>query len=216
MGLILGIRLARGSGARGARRLAPIAALALSLSFLGCHRIPPIDTSPLDNAGIGYDAVQQLKTLNITTLEIAEIVKAKRGGFSDDSCVEMVRIYRGRKQAFDAGDAIAGLVQAGMGQDTILALGRLNQLGLAAGELQAMRLAGLSDEIIFDVAQHHSAGQPVLSGVSLARLQNLGMRESTLLELVRRSIPDSETPTIVSLRRHGANDQQILKRFAGS
>jgi hypothetical protein len=198
------------------RRIARVAALAAALAIAGCHNLQPIDTAPLDSAGMTYDAVVQLKTLKVTAPEVAQIATARRSGFSDEACLQVVRIYRGRKQAFDAGDAISGLVQAGMGENTIVQLAQVNQLGLAAGELEAMKLAGLSDQIILDVAQHHAAGQPVLSGVSLAVLQNAGMRESTLLDLVQHSVPDSQTNAILALRRHGANDKEILRHFTGS
>jgi hypothetical protein len=201
---------------RAANRVARLAALAVAFAFLGCHHVPPLDTSSLDNAGMSYDAVEQLKALDVTAPEVAQIATARQSGFPDDACVEVVDIFRSRNQKFDAGDAIAGLVQAGMGEGTIVKLAQLNQLGINAGELQAMRLAGLSDEIILEVAQHHAAGQPVLGGVSLATLQNAGMRESTLLELVRHSVPDSEAGAILALRRHGANDKEILRHFAGS
>jgi hypothetical protein len=193
-----------------------LTALAVAFVFLGCHHVPPIDTTPLDNAGMSYDAVQQLKALQVTAPEIAQVATARRGGFSDAACVEVVSTYHGRKQLFDAGDGIAGLAQAGMSESTIIKLAQLNQLGLTAGELQAMRLAGLSDEIILEVAQHHAANQPVLGGLSLANLQNAGMRESTLLELVRHGVPDSQADAIIAYRRHGANDKEILRRFAGS
>jgi hypothetical protein len=218
MGYILANRVSRGSGGStwAGKRLARFAALAIALAFLGCHNVPPLDTTPLDNAGMSYDVENQLKALNVTAPEVAQIAAARQSGFSDDACLQVVRLYRNRKEQFDAGDAIAGLLRAGMGESTVLKLAQLNQLGLNAGELEAMRLAGLSDEIILDVAQHHSAGQPVLSGVSLATLQNAGMRESTLLELVRRSVPDSQTNAILALRRHGANDKEILRHFTGS
>jgi hypothetical protein len=218
MGYLLANRVSRGVGATAwaGKRLARLAALVAALAFMGCHNVPPLDTTPLDSAGMSYDAVTQLKALHVTAAEVAQIATARQSGFSDDACVQVVQMYRGRRQEFDAGDAIAGLVQAGMSQNTILQLAQLNQLGINAGELQAMRLAGLSDEIILEVAQHHAAGQPVLGGVSLATLQNAGMRESTLLELVRHSVPDSQTNAILALRRHGANDREILRHFTGS
>lgn len=218
MGYILVNRVSQCSGAStwAGKHLARLAAVAIALALLGCHNVRPLDTAPLDNAGMSYDAENQLKALDVTAPEVAEIATARGAGFSDDACLQVVRLYRNRKQQFDAGDAIAGLLRAGMSEGTVLKLAQLNQLGLGAGELEAMRLAGLSDEIVLDVAQHHSAGQPVLSGVSLATLQNAGMRESTLLELVRRSVPDSETNAILALRRHGANDKEILRHFTGS
>jgi hypothetical protein len=163
-----------------------------------------------------YDAIKQLKTLDITGPEVAQVAAARQAGFPDASCVESVQIFHGRGQAFDAGNAIAALLGAGMQVDTILELARLNQLGLGAGELQAMKLAELSDAIILDVARNRAGGKPVLAGASLATLKNAGVRESTLLELARHSVPDSQVDAILAFRRHGASDEQILLRFAGS
>jgi hypothetical protein len=190
--------------------------VALALVASGCHRILPVDTTPLDSAGMNYDSIQKLKKLKITSQEVTELAKARLGGFPDTPCVEAIQIFHSRGQAFAAGDAIAELAQVSMGEDTILELARLNQLGLGSGELQAMRLAGLSDETILEVARHHAEGKPVLSGASLAGMKNTGLLESTLLELARHGVPDSQADAIISLRRHGANDATIVRRFASS
>ena len=190
-----------------------LAALALSTLIAACSHILPVDTAPLDNAGVNYDAIQQLKALDITAPEVAEVAKAHTGGFSERGCVEAVRIFHERHQAFNAGDALGGLTRVGMGEDAILELARLNQLAFGAGELQAMRLAGLSDPIILEVARHRAAGKPVLAGASLARLRNTGVREATLLELARRGVPDSMANAIIEYRHHGASDAEILREF---
>jgi hypothetical protein len=182
----------------------------------GCHRVQPVDLQPLDIAGMSYDAVSQLKSMQISTAEVPQIAEARQSGFSDADCVQMIQIYRSRKQPFDAGDAISGLRGAGVNDGLILNLARLNQLGLGAGELEAMRLAGLSDDILLAVAQHHAAGQPVLSGASLASMKNLGMKSGTLLQLAERGVPDSQAVEIMSLRRRGAKDADILRQFPGS
>ncbi|MGD1212290.1 MAG: hypothetical protein ABR973_13150 [Candidatus Acidiferrales bacterium] len=217
MARILASRARGPGGSASQHRPLPFLLLA-ALAFLvsGCHLHPLVDTAPLDNAGMDYDAIKQLKALDITTPEVAQVTAARLGGFPDASCVESVQIFHGRGQAFDAGDAIAGLLRAGMQVDTILELARLNQLGLGSGDLQAMRLAGLSDAIILEVARRHAEGKPVLGGASLAGLKNAGLRESTLLELARRGVPDSQGDAILSFRRHGASDGDILRRFAGS
>ena len=219
MGSILAHRLARNPDRSvPIRRFAAFTPLLVTLAFLasGCHSIPPVDTKPLDLAGMTYDSIQQLKALDITTSEVAEVATAREGGFSDTNCIAVFKIFRNRKQPFDAGAAIAGLIGAQMGESTIIELARLNQLGLSAGEYEAMRLAGLSDAIVLEVARHRAAGQQVLSGASLAGLKNVGLRESTLLELVRRGVPDSKANQITSFRRHGGSDAEILKRFTGS
>ncbi|MGB0035380.1 MAG: hypothetical protein WBP79_07905 [Candidatus Acidiferrales bacterium] len=190
--------------------------VAFGLLVFGCHRSPPLDTSPLDLSGMSFDTVQQLKTLNISAAEVAELAKLKQAGFSDSSCLAAVQIFRQRGAAFNAGDTIAGLVRAGIKESTVLELARMNQLGLVAGELQAMRLAGLSDEIVLAVAHRRAEGKPVLSGASLAGMKNAGIRNTTLLELARRGVPDSQANAIISSRRHGASDADILRRFTGS
>jgi len=182
----------------------------------GCHTLVPLDTKPLDNAGMAYDAIQQLKSLQITATDVAQLATARQSGLSDSACIAILKIYRGRNQPFDAGDSLASLVRVGVSEDKIIQLAAINQLGLGAGELQAMKLAGLSDDVLLEVAQHRAAGQPVLAGASLADLKNAGVSESTLLELARRGVPDSDASAIISFRHHGASDAQILSRFAGS
>jgi hypothetical protein len=220
MGNIHAGRMTRHSGQAAAwrvlfARVALLAALALSLSAAACHRLLPVDTAPLDQMGMSYDAIQELKTLEITAPEVAEVVKARTGGFSEADCVEAVRIFHDRHQAFHAGDAVAGLARVGISGDTILDRARLNQLGFGAGELQAMRLAGLSEAIILEVARHRAAGKPVLAGASLAQLRNTGVHEATLLELARRGVPDSKANAILAYRRQGASDADILRQFSG-
>jgi hypothetical protein len=203
------------SALRGVRLACAFLLAAAALALGACHRGALTDTRPLDNAGMSYDAIQQLKALEITDPEALGIAQARQAGLSDAGCVEMEKIFRGRSQQFDAGSAVAGLLQAGVSEDTVLALAKLGQLGLGTGELQAMRLAGLSDAIILEVARHRAGSQPVLSGASLAMMRNAEMRESTLLELVRRGVPDTEAGTILSFRRHGASDADILRDFKG-
>jgi hypothetical protein len=193
------------------------AALALVALFCsGCHPVPPVDVQPLFVAGMNFDAVKQLKAMELSTADVSEIAQAKQAGLSDAACVQVLQIYRSRKQPFNAGDAIGGLLGAGASEALVLNLARLNQLGLGSGELEAMRLAGLPDDILLAVAQHHAAGQPVLSGASLAGLKNLGMRTDTLLQLARRGVPESDASAIMAARRHGAKDEAILRQFSGS
>lgn len=193
--------------------LALVAVLALCCG--SCSRLKPVDTTPLNKSGMSYDAIQQLTTLKISTAEVAQIAKAHQGGFSDDDCVEILKIYRSQNHPFDAGDAVAGLAQVGMQNSDILKLAKMNQLGLGWGELQAIKLAGMSDAIVMEVARRHANSQPVLSGASLAELKNAGVRESTLLKLVRRGVPESKARAILAYRHRGASERAILRRFAG-
>jgi hypothetical protein len=191
-------------------------AVALSLIAAACKHFQPLDTKPLDAAGVSYASIKKLEALKITSEEIPEISKMRSAGFSDDSCVSIVEIYHQRGKPFTAGEAVAGLVKARVRENTILELARMDQLGLGAGEFQVVRLAGLSDAIILEMAKHQAAGTSSLSGLSLGKLKNSGLRESTLLELEQRGIPDSATDQILAMRKHRATDKEILRKFAGT
>jgi hypothetical protein len=182
----------------------------------GCKHLQPLDTKPLDAAGVGYTSIKKLEALKVTLEEIPEIAKMRSAGFSDESCVSIVEIYHQRGKPFASGESVAGLVQASMGENAILELARMDQLGVNVGEFQAMRLAGLSDAIIIETARHEAAGTPSLSGPSLAKLKNSGLHDSTLLELARRGVPDSATDEILAMRRHRATDAEVLRRFTGT
>jgi hypothetical protein len=189
---------------------------ALIFFAAGCKHMQPLDTKPLDAAGVSYASIKKLVALDITPEEVTEIGKMRSGGFSDDGCVSIVEIYHQRGKPFSAGETVAGLAKASVSEDTILELAKMGQLGLGAGEFQVMRLAGLSDAIILETAKHQAEGKPALSGLSLGKLKNSGLRETTLLELERRGVPDSAADEIIALRRHRATDAEILRRFAGT
>jgi hypothetical protein len=194
-------------------RTSAILFFSLVFSVAGCERMMPLDTKPLDNAGMNYASIKQLQALDITSAELTEIAKARAAGFPDDGCVEMVRIYHSRKVPFSVGDTVAGLVNAHLHEDTILQLARLDELGVNSGELELIRLAGFSDAMVLEVARHEAEGKPGLSGTALSNMRNAGMREPVLLELVRRGVPDSESHVIIGLHRHGASDADILRRY---
>ena len=211
---------ASGGGESGSRARATLCGGVLTFvlaAFLaGCHHAPPVaDTQQLDRSGMNYDSVQQLRALNITPPEVAEVMKMRDAGFADATCVQAVQVFHSHGQAFRAEDII-GLSHAGMSEQMIFELAGLNDFGKNAGELEAMHLAGLSDAVVLEVARHRAEGKPVLSGASLAGLKNAGVRGATLLELVRRGVPDSDANALISSRRHGATDAQLLRHFTGS
>lgn len=193
-----------------------LAVIAFASLVGGCKHIQPLDTKPLDAAGLTYSSIKQLETEKISAPEVLEIAKARQGGLTDAGCVQALQIYHARGKAFDEGDEITGLLRAGFKENSVIELAKIGQLEVDAGELQAMRLTGLTDEIVLTVARRHAEGKPVLSGVSLASIKNTGVRESTLLELARRGVPDSDAGAIIAMRHKRASDADILRHFSGS
>lgn len=187
----------------------------LAFGVVGCRQKSSANTQLLDRSGMDFASVQQIRGLNVTTAEVAEILKMRDAGFPDASCVQAVQIAHNQNQPFRADDII-GMKQAGMTEQMIFELAGMPGFGENAGELEAMHLAGLSDAIVMEVARRRAGGKPVLSGASLADLKNAGVRNATLLELVRHGVPDSEGKALLASRRHGAKDAQLLQHFTGS
>jgi hypothetical protein len=200
---------------RARHRAAVLAVAALACVAAACGRVAAPDDTALNELGFSWTQLQALRALEPTQPEIDELVKVRRARVEDAACVELVRNARARGGRFAAGDAVAALRRAGAADRTIVELDRLARLASDAGELQAMRLAGFSDEALLELARARSAGEPALSGPSLAALRNAGVAEATLLELLRRRVPDSEAQAILALRRRGARDAEILRRYSG-
>src|SRR6266568_3971530 len=56
----------------------------------GCQQHLFTDYRPLDQAGMWSSNVEELKKLNTSDTEVAQLVKAKQAGLSDDACVTLV------------------------------------------------------------------------------------------------------------------------------
>jgi len=111
---------------------------------------------------------------------------------SEQECVELVRLARSRDRSFAEGDAIAGMIEAGVKQNTILDLVRLNELTAFGGEAEAMHLAGLSDAVILDVARRKAKGEVVLSGSRLAELRDAGFSNAQLVAALDQGLNDKQ------------------------
>src|ERR1700688_3455490 len=141
-----------------ARRLPYRLLLASVVLLCSCKPAQKPDTEQADQMAMWLDSVPQLKTLNVSNAEVGELNKAHQAGLTDPSSILLIKLARDRKQPFTDGEPVADLLNAGSSEETVLELARLNQLGAWAGEVRAMRLAGLSDKIILAVAHRRSQG----------------------------------------------------------
>ncbi len=183
----------------------------LALAAAGCKHVTPLDTRPLDQAGMWFESVQQLRSLEVTQTEITELARARDAGISDAGCIELIQIERSRKQSFAGGDAVASLRRAGVTESTILELSRINQLASWSGEALAIRLVGMPDDVLLAEAQRRAAGQSVLSGTSLSRLKSSGLTDAQLLELINRGTSDAEAEQIVAARQRAATPHGFVR-----
>ena len=198
-----------------ARRLPRGLLLASIVLIYSCKPAQKPDKEQANQMAMWLGSVPQLKTLNVSNAEVAELTKAHAAGLSDPSSVVLIQLARDHKQPFADGQSIADLLNAGSSEPTVLELARLNQLGLWAGEARAIRLAGLSDKIILAVAQRRSQGLPVLSGEKLAELKNTGVSDAMILEMVQKGDSDATaTKYIAQLERAAGGHRFVYQTHA--
>src|SRR5467141_5057819 len=125
----------------------------------GCKQHVLTDYRPLDQAGMWSSGLEQLKALNTSDSEVAQLVKAKQARLSDDACVALVAAAHDRKHPFISGDSTANLASAGYSEDQILEIARADQLDAISGDAVALRLIGLSDRFVQFVLRRRLQGQ---------------------------------------------------------
>src|ERR1700680_3449766 len=130
----------------------PMAATLVLFAVTGCSNARHTDTTPLDQGGVYFQGVEQLRQFKITNPEVQQLVTARGAGLDDAWCIELVRHARAHQQPFAVGDTVARLLGAGFKQDSVLTLARLGQLESWAGAAEALHLSGLSDDVILAVA----------------------------------------------------------------
>src|SRR3972149_690677 len=84
--------------------------LAGVLLFGGCSKMRYVDMLPLEQAGMSYATTKQLRELDVTEEEVAELLLVKQTRLSDAAGVELVRRARSRQQPFTDGEEISSLL----------------------------------------------------------------------------------------------------------
>jgi hypothetical protein len=171
----------------------------------GCKQHLLTDYRPLDKSGMWSSGLEQLKALNASDSEVAQLVKAKQAGLSDDICVALVAAAHERKHPFISGDSTANLAGAGYSENQILEIARADQLDAISGDAVALRLIGLSDGFVQFVLQRHLQGRPTLGTPQIARLKNTGLSETQILEKIKAGMTDAQADREVAAREAARN-----------
>jgi hypothetical protein len=190
------------------------ASLLVLLALSGCKSAPKVDPSPLEQAGMYFNNVAQLRQFNLTQDEVSQLAQARQAGLTDEDCAALINAARRHGVAFREGDAIAGLLRTGFTESDVMTLVHLDQLDLA-GEAQVMKLAGLSDDVILALARRRNAGQPSLSSAKAAALRNAALTNAQIVEAVNHGTTDAEADAIIAAHNRAAKvfiRQQGIRR----
>jgi hypothetical protein len=202
-----------GKSAFGRRQARLTIALAASLFVCaGCNNASRARMTPLDTAGMHPETIEQLNKYQVNDAEVQQILTVGRAGMSEQECVELVRLARSHDRSFAEGDAIAGMIEAGVKQDTILELVRLNELTAFGGEAEAMHLAGLSDAVILDVARRKARGEVVLSGSRLAELRDAGFSNAQLVAALDQGLNDKQALEALTHHNYAVGGHSFVRQ----
>jgi hypothetical protein len=182
------------------------------LLLAGCSKVRQTNMSQLDAAGMHPESLDQLQKYHVSDEEVRQILISGRAGMSEQGCVELVGIARSRQRAFGEGDAIAGLLGAGIKESAVMQLVRLDQLTPFAGEAAAMRLAGLSDDVVLEVARQRSKGETVLTGSRLAELRDAGLSNAQLVAAVDRGLTDKQADDIIARHNYAVGGHSFVRQ----
>jgi len=182
------------------------------LAAPGCSKLKRTDLQPLDQSGMWYEKVQELKGLGITDAEVAEVLILKQTGISDAGCVELFRQARAENHPFADASVIAELTRARVAEPVILQLGQMKQLPAWAGEAVTLRLTGLSDQVPLAVGRRRAAGQAVLSSPVIAKLKNVEMTEPQILDYINRGMSDAQAEQIIAAKRRAAGSTGFIRQ----
>ena len=184
-------------------RVAPVAFVLILAA--GCEQHPLADYRPLVKAGVFSGTIEQLKKLNVSDAEIAQVVKLKGANMSDDTCVALISAAHANRQPFYSADAVINLQGARYPDSDILEFARANQLDSIAGDAVMLRLVGLSDSTVQAILQRHLKGLPTMGTAEIGRLKNTGLTEKQILERIGNGMTDGQADKEATLREAARN-----------
>lgn len=175
------------------------------LFLVGCNSHLLTDYRPLDKAGMWSSNIEQLKGLDISEQEIAEIVKLKNAGISDETCVGLISTAHAHQHPFASGDSAAGLANARFPEPVILEIAGADKLDSISLDAVTLRLTGLSDATLHVILRRRLQNQPVMSGPQISRLMNTGLTEGQILERINGGMTDAQADKEIRTREAARN-----------
>ena len=171
----------------------------------GCDKHPLTDYRPLDQAGMWSSNVEQLKSLNTADVEVAQLVKLKQAGISDDGCVTLVSGAHEFHHQFQSADSAVNLVHAGYAEPVILEIAKTDQLDNMSGDAVMLKLVGLSDSAVDWILHRRLKGQRTMGSAEIGRLKNTGLTEKQILERISSGMTDAQADKEAAAREAARN-----------
>jgi len=177
----------------------------------GCKQHLLTDYRPLDQAGMWSSDIEQLKGLNTSDPEVAQLVQLKQAGITDDTCIELVSTAHIHKHPFVSATSAANLAVAGFTEQEILELAHADQLDAFSVDAVTLKLTGLSEATVQTVIHRRLQALPVLSGPEIAKLKNTGLTEQQILQRINQGMTDEQAEKEIAARKRASNQTGFVR-----
>jgi hypothetical protein len=171
----------------------------------GCDQHPLTDYRPLDQAGMWSSNVEQLKSLKTSDAEVAQLVKLKQVGLTDEACIQLLADAHQFQHPFSSPDSVVNLIHAGYTEALILEIAKKDQLEIVSGDAVMLRLVGLSDSAVNSILRRRLAGIPTMGSAQIGRLKNTGLTEKPIMERINSGMTDAQADREATVREVNRN-----------
>jgi len=177
----------------------------LFLLLSGCQKHKQTDYTPLDQSGMWASSLDQLKKLNVSDKEIAQLTKLKQSGASDDLCLALLKAARDHQHEFNSADPAIELSRAGYSDQQILGVAQSDQIDLLSGEAVTLKLIGLSNPTVQAIIARRIQGLPTLTSEQIGRLKNTGLSEKQIVALINEGLTPAQAEAQIARREATRN-----------
>jgi hypothetical protein len=171
----------------------------------GCDQHPLTDYRPLDQVGMWSSNVEQLKSLKTSDAEVAQLVKLKQAGITDEACLQLLTDAHQFQHPFFNSDSVVNLVHAGYSETLILEIAKKDQLEIVSGDAVMLRLVGLSESAVNSILRRRLAGQATMGSAQIGRLKNTGLTEKQIMERINGGMTDALADREATVREVNRN-----------
>ncbi len=171
----------------------------------GCDKHLLTDYRPLDQVGMWSSSVEELKKLNTSDAEVAQLVKLKLAGITDDTCVTLITDAHQHEHPFANADPAVNLAHAGYAEPVIQEIAKVDQLDILSTDAVMLRLVGLSDSAVDFILHRRLKGQRTMSSAEIGRLKNTGLTEKQILERINEGMTDAQADREAAVREATRN-----------
>lgn len=193
----------------------PCVVLALLPILGGCGSHMLTDYRPADEAGIYSGTIEDLKKLNTSDAEVAEIIRLKKANIDEKTMVSLVRIAHEHQHPFVATDTVKSLSGANLSDEQILRIAQTDQFDTIGNDAVMLHVMGLSAPTVDYLLDRRLKGVRTMSVATIADLKNSGLSEKEILNRIQSGMTDAQGEAEAAARQRATAHNTGFKSNRG-